>query len=207
MIGIIDYGLGNVQAFLNIYKEFNVAAIRVQSCDDLRKTDRIILPGVGSFDWSMEKLNSSGLRTELDDAVRCKKKWVLGVCVGMQMMARSSEEGQLPGLAWVPAVVQRFDDHDRKIKLPHMGWNDVDPVHDDVGLFKGISNPRFYFLHSYCIVPESDDYALSRTQYAGSFVSAIRSCNVLGTQFHPEKRHGCGMQLLKNFAELPANVG
>ncbi len=206
MIGVIDYGLGNVQAFLNIFKGLNLPAVRVRGRDELYLADRLILPGVGSFDWAMEKLNASGLRSDIDEAVVHQKKWVLGVCVGMQMMARSSEEGRMPGLAWIPSVVKRFDDTQRKMKLPHMGWNDVEPVSRG-GLFQGIEAPRFYFLHSYCIVPDSSEHILSRTQYAGEFVSSVRAGNVFGTQFHPEKSHGDGIQLLKNFAEMRDDRG
>jgi len=202
MIGIIDYGLGNIQAFLNIYKEFNIPASRVRTRQELLSSDRLILPGVGSFDWAMDKLNASGLRDDLDEVVLRQRKLILGVCVGMQMMARSSEEGHLQGLSWVPGVVKRFDDSDNKVKLPHMGWNEVEPLSCD-DLFNGVMNPMFYFLHSYYFLPDLCEHTLSRTNYAGSFVSSIRSGNVFGTQFHPEKSHGCGTKLLRNFAEMP----
>lgn len=201
MIGVIDYGLGNVQAFLNIYQEFNIPAVRVKTRYELRGCERLILPGVGSFDWAMERLNASGLRDDLDEAVLRQKKWVLGVCVGMQMMARSSEEGVLPGLGWVPAVVRRFNDTLHSVKLPHMGWNEVEPVSEG-SLFHGMSSPSFYFLHSYFIAPDEEETALSWTHYAGRFVSSVRKKNIFGTQFHPEKSHGCGIHLLRNFATL-----
>lgn len=201
MIGVIDYGLGNVQAFLNIYQEFNIPAVRVKTRHELRGCDRLILPGVGSFDWAMERLNASGLRDDLDEAVLRQKKWVLGVCVGMQMMARSSEEGVLPGLGWVPAVVRRFNDALHSVKLPHMGWNEVEPVSEE-SLFRGMSRPSFYFLHSYVIAPDEEETALSWTHYTVRFVSSIRKNSIIGTQFHPEKSHGCGTQLLRNFAEM-----
>jgi glutamine amidotransferase len=201
MIGIIDYGLGNVQAFLNIFKGLNIAAGRVKTCDELYLADRLILPGVGSFDWAMEKLDASGLRKDLDEVVLRQRKWVLGVCVGMQMMARSSEEGQMPGLSWVPSVVKRFDDKQHQMKLPHMGWNDVEPQSREC-LFRGIDLQRYYFLHSYYILPDSSEHVLSVTDYGGRYASAVRCGNVFGTQFHPEKSHAAGIQLLKNFAEM-----
>ena len=201
MIGVIDYGLGNIQAFLNIFKGFNLPAVRIRTSEDLGSAECLILPGVGSFDWAMEKLNASGMRSALDDAVLRQKKKILGVCVGMQMMARSSEEGQMQGLAWVPAVVKRFDDVQHKVKLPHMGWNDAEPT-THANLFRGIKDPRFYFLHSYYVLPDSADHIMSLTHYAGTFVSSIHADNVFVTQFHPEKSHGCGTQLLRNFAEM-----
>ena len=124
MIGVVDYGLGNVQAFLNIFKNLNIAAMSVRDSDELTHADCLVLPGVGSFDWAMEKLVASGMKDCLDDFAMNKRKFVLGVCVGMQIMARGSEEGQLPGLAWIPGDVKHFNN--ANIQLPHMGWNDVE---------------------------------------------------------------------------------
>jgi glutamine amidotransferase len=203
MIGVVDYSLGNVQAFLNIFKNLNIDAMTVRNCDELVRADRLILPGVGSFDWAMEKLIASGMRDCLDEMVLKKGTSVLGVCVGMQMMSRSSEEGKLSGLGWIPGVVKRFHQTSTqsKIQLPHMGWNDVEPLSRD-GLFRGMDDPRFYFLHSYYYLPDADEHVLARTNYGGYFASAVGAGNVFGAQFHPEKSHGWGVQLLKNFAEL-----
>lgn len=203
MIGVVDYGLGNIQAFLNIFKNLNIDAMAVHNCDELVLADRLILPGVGSFDWAMEKLLASGMRDCLEDLVTCQQKFVLGVCVGMQMMANNSEEGRLPGLGWISGKVKRFNDtcSDPKIQLPHMGWNDVEPQSHEC-LFRGIEAPRYYFLHSYYFLPDKAEHILTRTDYGGSFASAVRAGNVFGTQFHPEKSHGWGIQLLKNFAEF-----
>jgi len=203
MIGVIDYGLGNVQAFLNIFKRLNIPAMAIHTTNELAEAKRLILPGVGSFDWTMERLNASGLRDALDEAVMVKNRAVLGVCVGMQMLARSSEEGQLHGLGWLPAYVRRFDEHrfTQKTHLPHMGWNDVTPRAND-SLFRGLEKPRFYFLHSYYFVPENGEHILATTDYNGEFASAVRADHVFGAQFHPEKSHHWGALLLKNFAEL-----
>jgi len=135
--------------------------------------------------------------------VMVKKTPVLGVCVGMQMMAKGSDEGKLPGLGWIDAVVKRFDEtgFSQQTHLPHMGWNDVNP-RDSNCLFKGLLSPRFYFLHSYYFSPVSKDDVLGVTDYNGSFASVARHANVFGTQFHPEKSHQWGIALLKNFAEL-----
>lgn len=210
MIGVVDYGLGNIQAFLNIFKNLNIDAMAVHDCDELIRADRLILPGVGSFDWAMEKLIASGMRDCLDDLVLNQRKYVLGVCVGMQMMAHSSEEGKLPGLGWIQGEVKKFSGfeverirglEDERISLPHMGWNDVAPQKGEC-LFKGIDVPRFYFLHSYYFATTHAADVLATTDYHCSFASAVRSGNVFGTQFHPEKSHGWGIQLLKNFAEM-----
>lgn len=203
MIGIVDYGLGNIRAFLNIYKSLNIPATAISTAHELADADRIVLPGVGSFDWAMERLNASGMRDTLDEMVLCKKRPVLGVCVGMQMLARRSEEGQLPGLAWIPAEVKRFDESGftQKTHLPHMGWNDAAPRAVD-SLFRNMRSPRFYFLHSYYFLPEDSEHILATTYYNGEFACAIRAGHVFGTQFHPEKSHQWGIQLLSNFAEI-----
>ena len=139
MIGVVDYGLGNVQAFLNIYKRLNIPAMAIRTAGALADAERVILPGVGSFDWAMARLNSSGMREALDEQVLNKRHPVLGVCVGMQMLARRSEEGRLPGLGWISADVKRFDENGftQKTHLPHMGWNDAAPCAVD-SLFRGM---------------------------------------------------------------------
>jgi glutamine amidotransferase len=169
----------------------------------LRRASHIILPGVGAFDWAMTRLQQSGLRQALDEEVLVAKKPVLGICVGMQMMARTSEEGNLPGLGWIDASVLKFDTSllQGKTHLPHMGWNDVSPARSG-GLFDGLDAPRYYFLHSYYMKPNRAEDTLATTTYGTTFTSAVRSGNVYGTQFHPEKSHQWGIGLLKNFAEL-----
>ncbi len=204
MITIVDYGLGNVHAFVNIYKRLDVPVTVARNALDLASASHIILPGVGAFDWAMTRLNESGMRETLDDLVLYQKKQVLGVCVGMQMMARGSNEGQLAGLGWIDADVKKFDEStfSQKTHLPHMGWNDVTPLSRS-DLFRDMgTSPRFYFLHSYYFLPQHEDKVLSLTDYNGPFASAVRSVNVFGVQFHPEKSHQQGIQLLKNFAEL-----
>ena len=203
MIALVDYGLGNIHAFVNIYKSLNIPVVVADNAEKLDSADHVLLPGVGAFDWAMTKLNDSGMRSLLDDMVLVRKIPVLGVCVGMQMMAHRSDEGELPGLGWIDAEVKRFDEtrFRQQTHLPHMGWNDVSP-RDVECLFKGITAPRFYFLHSYYFVPANQDDVLAMTDYSCSYPSAVRSGNVFGTQFHPEKSHQRGIQLLKNFAEL-----
>ena len=203
MIAIVDYGLGNIQAFADIYKKLNIPAFIARTSGELDGAERIILPGVGAFDWAMMLLDRSGMRPSLDRLVKEKRRPVLGVCVGMQMMARRSEEGERDGLGWVDADVRRFDDTRfvHRTHLPHMGWNDVRPV-PDTPLFAGIERPRYYFLHSYYFAPADPADALATTDYGGTFTSAIQSGNVYGTQFHPEKSHDWGVALLRNFASL-----
>lgn len=204
MITIVNYGLGNIQAFVNIYKRLNIPVAEADTTNDLARAEKIILPGVGAFDWAMTRLNSSGMRACLDDLVIGEKRPVLGVCVGMQIMAQASEEGELPGLGWIDAEVRRFDEKGftQKTHLPHMGWNNVE-IKRKSGLFQGLeTGARFYFLHSYYFVPTSTEIVLAETDYCGAFASAVCSGNAFGTQFHPEKSHQWGIQLLKNFAEM-----
>lgn len=204
MITIVDYGLGNIQAFANIYKRLNTPITFAKTDDDLHGATHIILPGVGSFDWAMERLNNSGMRATLDHLVLENQKPVLGICVGMQMMAKRSEEGSAAGLGWFDAEVKRFDEEliRGRTRLPHMGWNNVEPV-DTRDLFQKMdSNPSFYFLHSYFFSPKCELDILARTNYGDSFTSAVRRRNIYGVQFHPEKSHSWGVELLNNFARL-----
>ena len=207
MIALVDYGLGNIQAFANIYRHLGIQASPARTAKDLRAASRIILPGVGAFDWAMARLQESGLRDALDEEVLVAKKPVLGICVGMQMMARSSEEGKLPGLGWIDATVVKFDTHlfNTKTHLPHMGWNDVSPV-QTAPLFSDLDAPQFYFLHSYFMKTDRNENVLATSDYGITFTSAVRSGNVYGTQFHPEKSHQWGVQLLNNFAKLNNHV-
>jgi glutamine amidotransferase len=204
MIAIVNYGLGNIQAIANIYKRLNIPARIAASAQEIAEAQKIILPGVGAFDWAMTRLDQSGMRGCLDDLVLAKGRPVLGICVGMQMMAKRSDEGVMEGLGWIDAEVKKFDKASfiQKTHLPQMGWNDVSPRRNG-GLFRGLeSNARFYFLHSYYVAPRQEGDVLAITDYNGPYASSVRSGNVFGVQFHPEKSHHWGIQLLKNFAEL-----
>jgi glutamine amidotransferase len=205
MIGIVDYGLGNVRAFANVYQGLGIPARLVRQAIELDEISHVIIPGVGAFDHTMQCLQQSGMRERLDELVLEHELPVLGVCVGMQMLAHASEEGVLPGLKWIDADVKKFDTppSERSLAVPHMGWNDVRPVRSNE-LFKGLSerDSRFYFLHSYYVECRNPDDAIARTEYGGDFVCAVNHRNIFGVQFHPEKSHQYGIQLLKNFAEL-----
>lgn len=201
---IVDYGLGNIQAIRNIYEQLNIEAEIAKSADQLEQADKIILPGVGAFDWAMECLGASGMVDRLNQLVVTEKRLVLGICVGMQIMGRRSDEGHLDGLGWIDAEVRRFGGDaavERPMQLPHMGWNTVLPCRTD-GLFCDLHAPLYYFLHSYYFKPENDAHVLAISDYHGHFPSAVYSENILGVQFHPEKSHGWGIRLLKNFAEM-----
>jgi glutamine amidotransferase len=202
LIGIVDYGLGNIRAFENIYRRLGVPAVAVKSADEIDQCTRLILPGVGAFDWAMSRLAASGMLDKLVDRVLVAKTPVLGVCVGMQIMANSSDEGSVAGLGWIPGRVERFKDEwfNQSTRLPHMGWNDVSLVGEDA-IFLGLSAPRFYFLHSYFFRPENESDVIATTLYGRQFASAVRRDNIWATQFHPEKSHGWGIQLLRNFAD------
>jgi len=203
MIAIIDYGLGNIRAFVHVYNQLNIPITIATECDGLKKASKLILPGVGAFDNAMERLNKSGMRQILDELVLGRNVPLLGICVGMQMLARSSEEGHLPGLGWMDAVVKKMTPlnfHDTH--LPHMGWNDVQPVIKNSLFYDFGRVSRFYFLHSYYFHCNKNEDVLALTDYGGMFTSAVHSGNIYGVQFHPEKSHTCGIRLLQNFAEL-----
>ena len=204
MIGIIDYGSGNVQAIATIYKNLNIDYLIISDPGDLKKANKLVLPGVGAFDATMQQLIDSGLRDELNNLVINKKVPILGICVGLQVMGFSSDEGDLKGLGWIPGKVKKFNINkiESKPKLPHMGWNTIIDIqnHD---LFKGIDNEfGFYFVHSFYFECESKDNILATSNYGTDFASSIYSDHIIGTQFHPEKSHGNGVLLFKNFAQL-----
>jgi imidazole glycerol-phosphate synthase subunit HisH len=203
MISIVDYGVGNLKAFANIYKRLGIHAEIVSSKEQLNKSDKIILPGVGAFDHAMSKLNNSDFSPLLNELVLKKNVPVLGICVGMQMMAKSSDEGHLNGLGWIDATVKRFDVSKIKhvTRLPHMGWNNVTATVKNP-LLEHLEDSLFYFLHSYYFVCENKSEVIGESDYGGVFTCAVNHNNIYGIQCHPEKSHEYGIQLLKNFATL-----
>jgi glutamine amidotransferase len=203
MIGIIDYGVGNIKAFANIYKNFNIPFVIVKNILELENVTKLILPGVGSFDHAMASLQNSGMREKLDELVLEKKLPIIGICVGMQMLAKSSEEGNLTGLGWIDGIVKKFDKS--KIEngpLPHMGWNTLN-IKKENKIFDNLEeNPRYYFLHSYYFECNNKENVIATATYGEQFECIVNHENIYGIQCHPEKSHYNGMQLLKNFGEL-----
>ncbi|MEO0038719.1 MAG: hypothetical protein RIQ59_1930 [Bacteroidota bacterium] len=204
MITIIDYGVGNIFAFQNVYKRLNILTKIAKSSQDLIDAEKLVLPGVGSFDYAMNQLNISGMREKLDELVLVKKIPVIGICVGMQIMGNRSDEGELEGLNWIDSEILKFDESliNQRTKLPHMGWNDVIPVKNHP-LFIGLEDEAiFYFLHSFYFKCNNPEESIAVSDYGISFSSAVNKENIFGIQFHPEKSHQFGEKLLHNFARL-----
>ena len=204
MIGIVNYGSGNIQAIANIYSRLNIQTKIITDPSDLHQADKLILPGVGAFDETMKQLIESGLKEELDNLVLHQLKPILGICVGMQIMAESSEEGNLPGLGWIKGRVKKFDVSWFKQKpyLPHMGWNTIIPETNHPIFSNLDAEQGFYFVHSYYFECADESSILATSDYGIKFSSAVNNNNILGMQFHPEKSHSNGIQLLENFAKL-----
>ena len=204
MIRIVDYGVGNIQAFVTMFKRLGLPAERAHTPADLTDATRLILPGVGAFDHAMQMLNQSGMRDALDAMVLGRQVPVLGVCVGMQMLASGSEEGVLPGLNWIPGRVRALANTPEaaELPMPHMGWNDLQ-VKPSAKLFTGFEpQPRFYFLHSYYFACDDMAQVAATATYGLQFDCVVSRGHIHGVQCHPEKSHHFGAQLLKNFAEL-----
>ena len=204
MITIIDYGVGNIFAFQNVYKRLNIPTKIAKTVKDLEYVDKLILPGVGHFDFAMSQLNHSGMRERLDELVIIEKKPIIGICVGMQMMAKKSDEGTVAGLGWIEGDVKKFDVSTIEFhtKLPHMGWNDVEPVLNQP-LFQGLEKDAiFYFLHSYYFNCFSNNNIIATAEYGIKFACSVQHENIYGIQFHPEKSHSNGERLLLNFSKL-----
>jgi len=204
MIGIINYGSGNIYAIANIYKSNHVDYFIADNPEELRSASKLILPGVGDFDETMKMIQERGLKTWLDQRVLEDKIPILGVCVGMQIMTKSSEEGRLPGFGWIEAVVKKIDVSklNEKPFIPHLGWNTVE-IKRNHAILKGIDHEKgFYFLHTYYCECNIEEDILTTTTYGDTMVSAFNNKNIYGFQFHPEKSHGNGEAVLLNFATL-----
>ena len=205
MIIILDYGMGNTGSILNMIRKVGGQATITSDNDLIMAASAIILPGVGAFDNGMTKLKSSGILEPLELQVLRNKIPFLGICLGMQLLFEKSEEGHLNGLGWIPGDVKRFDFsaiEQRGLKIPTMGWNEVQ-LAGNSPLFRGLEEEaRFYFVHSYHVVCSSNENALATANYGYPYVSAVQNENIYGVQFHPEKSHRFGMTLFKNFLEM-----
>ncbi len=206
MITIVDYGVGNSGSILNMLKKVGAKAEASSDPDVLRRAEKLILPGVGAFDAGMRKLNEAGLAPLLNELVLEKKVPVIGLCLGMQLMTQKSAEGTEAGLGWFEAETVRFQfgPGQGHLKVPHMGWNTLDirrphPLVADLG-----PGSRFYFVHSYHVLCADEADVVAYTDYGHPVAAVISKGNILGAQFHPEKSHKFGMQLLRNFAERVA---
>ncbi len=203
MITIINYGMGNLGSVQNMFKRIGVESEISGDPGVIAKADKLLLPGVGAFDAAMEKIDESGLKSILDKKVLEEKVPTLGICLGMQLLTNSSEEGVLPGLGWLPAKSYKFSfPSDSGLKIPHMGWNRVFVKNDSPLIADLPEEPRFYFVHSYYVACDNEHDVLTTTHYGRDFHSIVQRGNVFGAQFHPEKSHKYGMKLLENFARL-----
>ena len=201
MITIVDYGMGNLGSVLNMFKKNGTPAKISADPDEIRHATKLLLPGVGAFDTAMQRINHLGLRELLDHKALIEKVPVLGICLGMQLLTESSEEGDLPGLGWIKGRALNFKGRiPASLKIPHMGWN-VAEIQTPCQLTTGYEGEiRFYFVHSYFVTaPES---TMMKTTYGIQFDSGVVKENIFGAQFHPEKSHKFGMQLFKNFASI-----
>ncbi len=203
-IGIVNYGSGNIFSISNIYKKGNIDFFISSEPKELAQASHLILPGVGAFDETMKTLNDSGLKVFLDEMVLGEKKPILGICVGMQLLAENSEEGNLQGFGWIKGRVRKFDESVFKQKpyLPHLGWNTVN-IQQQHAIFNQVDPEEgFYFLHSYYFDCQDSQDILSTTDYGISFASAVHHENVYGMQFHPEKSHQNGINIFYNFSQV-----
>jgi glutamine amidotransferase len=203
MIVVLDYGVGNLGSILNMLRKIGASASVSSTPEAIARAEKLILPGVGSFDNGMTNLRSSGLLPTITKKVLEDETPILGICLGMQLLTKSSEEGDSPGLGWIDAKTVRFSfgNGQSLLKIPHMGWNTI-KLSQPSGLFDGFgADARFYFVHSFHVVCKNEEDVLARTVHGYEFASAFRKGNIFGTQFHPEKSHKFGIKLLKNFVE------
>lgn len=203
MITIIDYGMGNLGSIIHTLRRMDIPTCISSNPQDILEAEKIILPGVGSFDKGMERLTALGIISTLEEAVLDNNTPILGICLGMQLFGNGSEEGGSPGLGWVDAETIRFKvGHIPKIKIPHMGWNNI-TVHLNKHITSGVGDDdRFYFVHSYHLSSIEDHYVIGTTTYGVEFPSIIQKGNIIGIQCHPERSHRSGLKILQNFVEI-----
>jgi glutamine amidotransferase len=205
MIAIVDHGMGNLGSVANMLRKIGLNGIRTADPDELRRADKLILAGIGAFDGAAERLAELGLVDVLNELVLERKRPVLGVCLGMQLMARSSDEGSRAGLGWLDAEVRRFSfDPAMRLPVPHMGWQEIELTRWSPLFEPGGEKPRFYFSHAYHLVCHDPSDVAATASYGYEFPAAVHRGNILGTQFHPEKSHVFGLEVYRRFARLEA---
>lgn len=205
MIYIINYGIGNLGSVKNMFKKVGVEAHYATSVEHIMQATKLVLPGVGAFDSCMSALNNSGMLASIEKQVLEKKIPLLGICVGYQMLTKSSEEGALKGLGWFDAETVKFQSLQGKYKVPHMGWNYIEPTGNHVmtrDFIQTESKAKAYFVHSYYVKPVKSEDMILKTNYIQDFASGMAKENIVGVQFHPEKSHRFGMSLFKSFSEF-----
>jgi glutamine amidotransferase len=203
MIAIVNYGVGNLTSVLNMFRRIGADAVITDNVEEIKRADRILLPGVGNFDTCMQRFNASGLRPAIEKKAHEEKVPLLGICVGAQMITRGSEEGVEKGLGWVNAETIRFQLNDQpQLKIPNMGWNEL-IVSQESPLWNNLpAEPRFYFAHSYHFKFDDETMVTGKAYYGYEYPVAFRNGNIFGTQFHPEKSLKYGMKILENFSKL-----
>ncbi len=202
MISIVDYGMGNLGSIQNMLKRIKVSSQIINSPDEILKATKILLPGVGAFDAAISKIDELGLRGALFHKAKVEKIPFLGICLGMQLLTNSSEEGILKGLSLIDAETIKFKFDDNRLKIPHMGWNYVQKRNESPLIINFENSPKFYFVHSYYVKCKNQSHIVMSTEYGITFDSVIQEDNVFGAQFHPEKSHKFGMKLFENFAKI-----
>lgn len=206
MIAIVDYGMGNIGSVANMLRKIGTECVVAGEPASLRGARKLVLPGVGAFDQGMTNLRERGLVELLNELVVERRIPILGICLGMQLLTRGSEEGTLPGLGWVAGQTVRFPGTHggAPLRVPHMGWNTVRarPSSPLFAKWESGRPTRFYFVHSYHVVCDEADVMSSEATYGSSFCASIEREHIFGVQFHPEKSHQFGMRLLRNYAEL-----
>ena len=206
-VTIVDYNSGNISSVINSFKEVAKDKVKIEVTSDLEKiksSDKVVLPGQGSFKSCIEALNSiNGLVDTLNEFAINSKKPLLGICVGLQMFADIGyEETETKGLGWIPGKVSKIDNQNGKYKLPHIGWNEINILKDSK-VFKDIeNNSHMYFVHSYEFIPNDKSVTAATTDYSSSIVCAVEKENIFGTQFHPEKSDKIGLKIIDNFINL-----
>lgn len=200
MVAIIDYGAGNLRSIHNKLSRLGIDAVITSDEKVIMQADKLILPGVGFFASGMENLKKSGLIEILNQKVLKEKTPILGVCLGMQLLFEYSQEGDAAGLGWIKGDVKKFNFPKKRLKVPHMGWNTIKVKKSNKLLNEIPKNAQFYFVHSYHVCPKYDKNILATTNYGYDFTSVVVDNNIYGTQFHPEKSHSNGIQIIKNFA-------